>query len=272
MFENKTKFNDISSKQYLIRLVTVCLFCAFALTLYFLGIINFACVLLIVFGGLWNFFVPINTFVSFVFCLLVCSLYALFSIKEGLYSNAILYFIVYVFLQYVVWVLYGDDDMAIKDKQMTMNTSYLVTCVIVVSLAVCFAISIVQGNQILPLMDAVTACMLGLSAFLQSFKYREYYVIRPIALIFAILLWIFAGYINGYGGANITAIIMYIMYLVLDLMTILSRVYNIAFSGDKKKKTISAEDEEKIDDKKAAFKKMVKQQEKEDEIKEKIKA
>ncbi len=271
MFENKTKLFDISPKQYLMRLVIVCMFCAFALTLYFLGVINFACVLLIVCGGLWNLFVPINTFASFAFCLVVCSLYALFAIGEGLYSNAILYFVVYVFLQYVVWVLYSENDMAINDKQLSVNTSYLVTCVLAISLALSFAISIVQGNQILPLLDAVTACMLGLSAFLQSFKYREYFIIRPIALIFAILLWIFTGYINGYGGANVTAIVMYVMYLVLDMLTIGSRVYNIVFDGKGKKKNIE-QNKDKIDNKKAILKKMTVNSEEEEEIKDNINA
>ena len=269
MSENNLKLSGVSQSQYIIRLVIVSLFCAFALALYFLGNVSFLCVLLIFFGALWNFFVPINTYISFVFCLVVCLIYSMFAIEEGLYASAILYFFVYVFMQCTVWVLYSDENTKIENKQLSQNASYYAICAIIVGFTICFAISLIQEKHVLPFFDAMTACMLGLSAFLQSFKYREYFIIRPIALVLAILLWFFIGYRNGFDGISISILLMYSMYLLLDLIFIGYRVYDLVFSEKKHKEKVR--DIEIIENKKNKFKKL-NEIDKDDDYKGNIKA
>ncbi|MBQ7467087.1 MAG: nicotinamide mononucleotide transporter [Clostridia bacterium] len=261
---NNVNYLNISSKHFTIRLVTICLFCAFALTLYFLNAINFPCVLLVVCGALWNFFVPINTYVSFIFCLIVCFLYSSFAISEGLYANAILYFLVYIVLQFVVWVLFNEENMKIEDKQLSKSNSYLVICFIVMSFALCFAISLNASKNVLPLFDAISASMLGLSAFLQSFKYREYFVIRPIALVCAILLWLFAGYQSGFDGFSLAVMLMYVMYLVLDLIFIMFRLKEIIPHKTKWEKEFDPRKPKIISNKKAILQQMNKKENSED--------
>ena len=252
MKQRNENYMEISPRHFMIRLVTISMFIAIALTMYFLGFINFACVMLITLGALWNFFVPINTYVSFVFCLVVCFMYSSFAIVEGLYANAILYFLVYVVLQYLVWVLFSDDNTNIEDKQLSGNSSYFVICFIIIGFALAFAISIHTSKHILPLFDALSASMLGLSAFLQSFKYREYFVIRPIALILSIILWFFTGYENGFDGYSLTVMLMYIMYLVLDMIFIVFRING--FMPHKKQKVKDYQTEIKVNNKKAILK------------------
>ena len=261
---------QISTGQFLIRLITVCMFCAFALTLYFIGTINFACVLLILFGALWNFFIPINSYLSFIFCIVVCVMYSLFAINEGLYINAVLYFFVYVVLQFLIWVVFSDTNMRISEKQLSKRSSIITFCYLFVCLIINFFVAIIWGKNLLAFFDALAASMLALSAFLQSFKYREFFIIRPLALVLAIILWLLAGFSGGFDGVTIAILILYTMYLILDLVFIGYRVYDIVFYKDKPKAV--KKDEEKIRNKKATLKKIAENVSDDEDYKGNIKA
>lgn len=229
----------VAPSLFLARLIISSVFITVALTLYLLSFINFPALCLITAGALWNFFVDINTFLAFLLSIVVGMLYAMFSIIDGLYVNALLYTLYYIPLQFIVWIMNLDEtDMSIKkDKKLSGNSVCYVLVVFVFSVVCCFAFALLQENQVLPMFDAISASMLGLSAFLQCLMYREYYFVRPIALVLALFLWAYVIFINGLSMGALTMILLYSMYFILDM---LSLYYYL--------KTIPASDREAIEE------------------------
>ncbi len=222
VFETKEfKVNKMSPKLFNYKLYATSFFCLLALTLYLLNFLHFPALCLILFGALWNFFVDINTFLAFVLSILVGLLFSMLAIIDGLYVNAILYTLYYIPLQFIVWITNPKErDMSIKkDKKLSLNTIYYICIVFVLAFSVGFAIAININNEILLLFDAIAACMLGLSAFLQSYMYREYYVVRIVAVAMSIILWAVVYNVHVFSMGAIGMIILYSMYLVVDILS-----------------------------------------------------
>ena len=85
--------------------------------------------------------------------------------------------------------------------------------------AVGFAIAITIDNQILLLFDTISACMLGLAAFLQSYRYREFYIVRIVSVAMSIVLWSVVFDIRVFSMIAIGMILLYTMYLFVDIIS-----------------------------------------------------
>jgi len=222
-----------SSKAYYnllnIRIMVSCLFLLAGLTLYLLNYINFPALCLLLAGAIWNFFVNINSFLAFMLSFVVGILYALFAVIDGLYINALLYTAFYIPLQFVVWIQnIGATDMVVNEnKKLKGRSIYFIVLAVVLCFVCGFAISISSQYTILPVLDTVVACGLGLSAYLQSFKYREYYFVRFIAVALAVVLWVSVIGINGLSIGSITMILLYLMYFVLDVIAYFFWLQNV---------------------------------------------
>lgn len=216
------KKNKAKEKLFMFRLVYTCFFVALALTLYFMHDINLPGVLLILCGALWNFFVDINSFMAFILSLIVGVLFASFAVINGLYINAILYVFYYVPLQFYIYLKYMNaKDMSIKrNKKLSGQNIYYIFVTFIVVFGCCFAISLLPEYPTMPIFDAMSACLLGLSAYLQTMMYREYYIVRPISLLASIALWIFIAQTNGASSGTLSIILLYVMYLLLDLLSL----------------------------------------------------
>ncbi len=208
-------------KLFFFRLIVSCVCLAVAFSLYFSGLINFAGVMLIIMGALWNFFVDINSLWAFLLSLGVGAIYSMFAVIEGLYINAILYMFFYIPLQFYIWIRYaGRKDMSIKrNRGLSPSQVYYYVIGFILVCACTFAISLNFETQTLNLFDAVSACLLGTCACLQTFMYREYYFVRPVALIVALELWIFAIVENGLSMGAVAMLVLYTMYLIIDAYT-----------------------------------------------------
>ncbi len=200
------------------RLIVSCVFLTIALSLYFYGLLNLPGVLLIILGALWNFFVDVNTFWAFIFSLFVGAIYAMFAVVDGLYANAVLYTLYYIPLQFITWIKYGGiKDISIKNnKRLKGYQAYYLFVSFIYVFIICFIFTSTQNRQILPALDTVSACALALSAFLQSFMFREYYFVRPIALVLVLELWLYTIIQNGISYGSLACILLYIMYYILD--------------------------------------------------------
>ena len=64
--------------------------------------------------------------------------------------------------------------------------------------------------------------MLGLSAFLQSYMFREYYSVRIVSVILSIVLWSIVLNVLVFSMNAIGMIILYSMYLVVDILSFIS--------------------------------------------------
>ena len=203
------------------RLIITCIFSVMALTLYLAGFFNFPAVCLIVAGALWNFFADINSFFAFLMALVVGFIYGMFAFIEGLYMNAILYTAFYIPMQFITWISNIDkEDMSIDGDKRLFKKGFVYEYVALLLVVVSLAVLCYFNNEItISVLDAVTACLLGFSAVLQSYMFREYYYVRPFAVLAAILLWLAVVLINGFTMISFTMIILYLMYLANDLLT-----------------------------------------------------
>ncbi|MBR2908996.1 MAG: nicotinamide mononucleotide transporter [Clostridia bacterium] len=203
------------------RLIITCIFSVIALTLYIAGFFNFPALCLIVAGALWNFFADINSCFAFILSLVVGLLYGMFAYMEGMYMNAILYTAFYIPMQFITWITNLDNkDMSIKNDKRLFKKGFVYEYVAMLLVLVCLAVlCYFNPFMTLSVLDAVTACLLGFSAMLQSYMFREYYYIRPFAVLSAILLWVAVILINGFSMICFVMIILYLMYLTNDLMT-----------------------------------------------------
>jgi len=220
-FESREyKVNKVSPILFNLRLIVTSVFCLIALTLYLLNYLHFPVLCLIVFGAIWNFFVDINTFLAFLLSLIVGVLFSMLAIIDGLYVNAMLYIFFYIPLQFVTWLVNPKEkDMSIKkDKKLSGDNIYYISIIMILTFAICFAIVININHEIFHVLDTIVACMLGLSAFLQSYMYREFYVVRIASLVLSIVLWAFVLYTNVFSMGAIGIILLYSMYLILDIL------------------------------------------------------
>lgn len=204
-------------KLFLVKLMLSCFSLAVAITLYLIGLINFVCLIMVLAGVLWNFFAKINSFVGFGLCLVTCFICGLECISIGLYSHAILYLIFYIALELFVLVLnLKGNTVFVRYKNLSPTDSYYIVLSILL-FAVCgFSISLCQNNMIVPAIDAVCASLLALSAYLHSRNFREYYVIRPIALVLTIAMFAYIVSIGMASSVTISLLLLYVIYFVLD--------------------------------------------------------
>lgn len=218
------KINRESKWLFESKLIVTSIFCLIALTLYLLNLVHFPVVALVFFGAVWNFFVDINTFLAFLLSVIVGFLFAMLSVTSGVYANAILYIMFYIPLQFVVWITNPKArDMSIKkDKKLSFDAVYYITIAFVLSMVILVAVTIHIRYEILLFFDVFSACMLGLSAFLESYMYREYYYVRLSALIVSIILWSLVLNSLVFSMSAIGMIILYSMYLVVDTLSFIA--------------------------------------------------
>lgn len=219
MSSQPSKIAMSPEKLFLVKLIMLCLFSAFALTLCFLNIISVPCLVMIVAGGLWNFFGKINSYFGFALCLITSTIAGLLCIGIGLYSNAVLYLIFYIALQIVVLVLnMKGNTIFVRYKRLDPRESYFISLSFLLFAVSGFAISLCQNNMIIPAIDSVSATLLALSAYLHSRNFKEYYVIRPIALLLEIGMFAYLLSIGFVTSSVIAFVFLYSMYFVLDCL------------------------------------------------------
>lgn len=207
---------------FMVKLVLLCLSLSVATTLYLIGIIDFACLLLVYFGGVWNYFAKINSYFGFGLCVLTSVFFGLECISVGLYAHSILYFVFYLALGFVVFLLnLKGNTIFVRYKKLSNKESYIIIALFCVLFVAGFAGALLSHNMLVPAMDIVCSSMLALSAYLHSRNYREYYVVRPIALVATILMFAYLIAINIINSAIITMLLIYIMYFLLNIVELI---------------------------------------------------
>lgn len=201
------------------NLIISSLAAAVGLTLVFAGFEGWPAFFLILFGAIWNFFCDFKKWISLIFSVFVGVLYAHFAFTSGLYAHALLYLVYYVVMQFSVCLTkFNQVDTDInRDKRLSGTQIYYIVLVSIYVLV--FGSIIMSGldSQVFAVMDVISALMLGISAYLRNYRYKEYFAIRYIAIITALILWVFV--ISTYGVANgcLAVCVLYVMYLLSDI-------------------------------------------------------
>jgi len=217
MLENGIKVARKPERLFMVKLVLLSLSVSIAITLYLLSEISFLGLAIIVLGGIWNFFVRIDNFISFVLCALVSLIALVLCFEIGLYAQAMLYGIFYIALQFVALLakLRG-NTIYVRYDRMGAREAYFVSLGFITFSVVSLAVSILSENGTLPVFDALASALLALSAYLHARNFKEYYYIRPIALLAAIAMLSCLVAENSAGASVVALLLLYIMYFALD--------------------------------------------------------
>jgi len=193
---------------------------AIGLTLVFAGFETVAPFVLLLLGVCWNFFCDFNSWVAFVFGFCNSFLFAIFAYQTGLYMSGNLYVLFYIPLQFIVCLTMKHKKNFIinKDKTMSITKEFEVFGISVFAFVLFGMAGSTMEGQLYPWLDSLCAVMLGLSAYLQSYSYKEYFFVRIMALTLNIGLWIVVGVNYGFGLGMLSIILMYITYLIYAIV------------------------------------------------------
>ncbi len=169
-------------------------------------------------GMLWNFYVKFNSITSVVFCVLVSSIYFVLACNFRFYANAITYLGFYIPFQMIATTkeYYGGTFVQLK-KEMTDKFQVLYIILAVFLSAVLYMIDIANGARF-AILDAASAGCLVASALLRNERYNDYYYYRAFALILSMFLWGYGAY-EYWNFELVVVAVMYLSYLVFDLVT-----------------------------------------------------
>lgn len=192
---------------------------AIGLSLVFAGIETWPAFLVLLFGAIWNFFCDFKKWTALLFSFLVGVFYAHFAFSNGLYAHAGLYLLFYIPLQFSVCLTRFnqiDTDIA-KGNYLTGSQKYYI--VLIAFIVMVFALIFTAGidSEVFFVMDTLSAMMLGISAWLRSYRHQEYFIVRYIAVGTAALLWLCVMTMYGVAPGTIIIFVLYLMYLLSDI-------------------------------------------------------
>lgn len=193
--------------------------CALGIALVLAGAETWPAFLLLLCGAIWNFFCDFKKYVSLIFGFIVSVLYAHFAFLNGLYAHAYLHLLVYIPLQFMVCLKNFDkeDTGIIKDHYMTGSEKYYT--LLVVLFVFTFSAILTAGikEEVFGLLDTISAIMLGVSAYLRSYRYQEYFTVRYIAVGTACMLWVIVIATYGVAPGSLMIVLLFLMYLLSDI-------------------------------------------------------
>lgn len=203
-------------KMFKLLLVSVvsffALFCAHA------GFCNYAILIMVVCGMIWNFYLKLDSKLSLILCVLVSSIYFVFACNYKFYSNALVYIGFYIPFQMFALskTYYGGSFVQIKKKLNDQNQ--IIFIILLILLTVAFYMFDLGIGGMFAILDATSAGCLVASAILRNERYNDYYYYRSIALILSIILWVL-GAIEYQCFELIVIASLYLAYLVFDVGT-----------------------------------------------------
>lgn len=217
MQEIKKSIARTPSKLLMIKVSLLSLATALAVTLYLLEVIDVLGLLLIIFGGIWNTLSSNNNLFALLLCIVTSVLAGIININEGLYANALTYLVFYIVLGFAVTLfnMNGNTEL-VRYKKASGTEAYYIVLSFLIFLAICFAVAVSTAGEVSPLGDAIVAVMLALSAYTHARNLREYYIIRPFALVMAIALTSFLIALNGASRGLVALLFIYLLYFVID--------------------------------------------------------
>ncbi len=201
------------------NLIIAAFACAVGLTFVLAGNETWPAFLLLLFGAIWNFFCDFKKWTSLIFGTLVGVLYAGFAFNNGLYAHAALHLLFYIPMQFSVCLTkFKQIDTDIdRNKYLSGTQKYYIVLISFCALVLGAIITAGIDNEVYFIMDTISAIMLGISVYLRNYRYREYFIVRYMAISTALILWIFVAFTYGVTTGTVMIIILYIMYLLSDI-------------------------------------------------------
>lgn len=202
------------------NLIIACFALSIGLTLVLSGVETWPAFWLLLCGATWNFFCDFKKWTSLIFGFIVGVFYSYYAVVNGLFAHAVLYGLFYIPLQfYVCLTQFNMNDTDIeRDKFLNGTQKYYIILISFIVLVFGLVITAGIDNEVFFAMDVISAIMLGISAYLRSFRFHEYFVVRYISLGTAALLWILVMSTFGVAPGTIMMVLLYLMYLISEIV------------------------------------------------------
>lgn len=216
-FDGQLEYRE-NEKFKLFKLMLVSIASAVGLFLVLYGICNWAELLLLVFGLIWNVFSGLSRKSSLVLGVLVGVIYFFFAVNFAVYANAMVYVGCYIPFQLIASSAkdFEDGDFVQVRKKIT-DLNKILFVIFFAVLCVIFALFGANIGGRFIIFDSLSASLLVCSALLRNERYSEYYIFRIFALVSSIILW--SAILVEYGATGTVAIIiMYVSYLIFDVV------------------------------------------------------
>ncbi len=203
--------------------------CALIVDVVFLcvGWCNLLTFSLIIFGALWNFFTRANKLFACIVAFVVCTIFAVISIRLNMYGSAFLHICFYLPTQLIYFYESQKiEDVSIKyDKQLT-RTGTVGAVISVWAVALCLAFVLYEVGEPYFIIDSVAVALLTLSVFLSNGQYREYWFARIVACGVSCIVWIYVAIDTSITSGGLVVALLFLMYTVMDTIHYLSWLKN----------------------------------------------
>lgn len=182
---------------------------------------------LILFGAVWNFFMRANKLFACIVAFVVCTIFAIVSIRLQMYGSAFLHICFYLPTQLIYFYEnQKTEDVTIKYYK---KLSIAGTIGVIASLwlfALCLAFVLYEVGEPYYIIDSVSVALLALSVFLSNGEYREYWVARIIACGVSALVWLYVAINSSLAGGSLVIVLLFLMYMVMDTIKYISWLKN----------------------------------------------
>ena len=205
-----------SEKYKLFKIMLISVFLVVGLFFVFNGWCGIFPFLLLALGMIWNFYLKLDSRISFLLSIVVSFIYFYISCIYRVYANGLIYIALYIPFQLIANSKdYSEGDFVqIKKKITDLNKIlFMVFCVLL--FVVLFLVDYDFGARFI-LFDVFSATLLVCSALLRNERYFEYYIFRIVALISSIILWILVS-VEYNSFETIVVVLMYSSYLIFDI-------------------------------------------------------
>lgn len=241
---------------------------AIGLFMALMGICNYAELILLVVGMVWNFYTELNKKISILFAGIVGLIYFFFATNFNIFATALIYIAVYIPLQLIAMSReYEEGSFVQIRKRMNEYNTLLFFIFMVVLFVVLFLFDESVGARFV-VFDSISATLLVCSAVLRNERYNEYFIFRIFALLSNIVLWVLVIDEYQYNGSFLI-LMMYVSYLIFDVGTYIYQ--NLTYENQYslvQKQYIKVEEDKVIEEKLKVYSENLKREQENQEVKE----
>lgn len=199
--------------------------CAMVIDVLFLclGLCDLLTFSLILFGALWNFFTKANKLFACIVSFVVCTIFALISIRLEMYGSAFLHICFYLPTQLIYFYENQKiEDVSIKYNKQLTKTGTIGAVITVWLFALCLAFVLYEVGEPYYIIDSISVALLSLSVFLSNGEYREYWFARIAGCGVSMAVWLYVAFSTSFSNGSLVIALLFLMYVVMDIIHYIS--------------------------------------------------
>lgn len=190
----------------------------------FLGVIfalldvsNWASLSLLLVGLVSLYFNDVNKWLDLAIAVIWSGLYAYFSIVNGFLVQGVLVSLFYLFINVADVIIERDMSTIVVENNKLKTYQIVSICIVGVCLAVgsFFLVKIWNGEQ-MAIFDTLAAVAMIVSLYMMLKRCSEYFIVRLIAMIVTVLLWVVRAFMIGFSDGALSIALMFIAFVIYD--------------------------------------------------------